>query len=83
GSWMSVWEGNYHGDSVCIQAIRTRNEAHAKKIKSIFWHKVEGYKHFPHPNVLPVFQVSEALFPLFTMCPWMPDGSIAVHPEEP
>ena len=38
--------------------------------------EVEGYKYLPHPNVLPVIEVSETLFPLCIMSPWMPDGNI-------
>jgi len=36
----------------------------------------EGGDLSPHPNVLPVIQVSEILFPFCTMSPWMPDGNI-------
>ena len=32
-----------------------------------------------HPNVLPVIEVSETLFPLCTMSPWMPDGNITQY----
>jgi len=32
-----------------------------------------------HPNVLPIIQVSEALFPLCIMSPWMPDGNITQY----
>jgi len=32
-----------------------------------------------HPNVLPIIQVSEALFPFYIMSPWMPDGNIAQY----
>jgi len=37
---------------------------------------VEEYKYLSHPNVLPVIEVSETLFPLCIMSPWMPDGNI-------
>ena len=33
----------------------------------------------PHPNVLPVIEVSETSFPLCIMSPWMPDGNIAQY----
>ena len=33
----------------------------------------------PHPNVLPVVEVSEMLSPLCIMSPWMPDGNIAQY----
>lgn len=41
-----------------------------------FCHEVGGCKHFSHPNVLPVVQVSEALFPFCIMSPWMPGGNV-------
>ena len=37
---------------------------------------VEGGKLNPHPNVLPVNEVSETSFPLCIMSPWMPNGNI-------
>ena len=54
----------------------------------IYRHVCEEGKHNPHPNVLPVVQVSEvfpidgvsdALFPLCIMTPWMPDGNITQY----
>jgi len=33
----------------------------------------------PHPNVLPIIEVSEKLFPLCIVSPWMPDGDIAQY----
>jgi len=41
-----------------------------------FYHEVEGCKQISHPNILPVIQVSETLFPLCIVSPWMPDGNI-------
>ena len=32
-----------------------------------------------HPNVLPVIRVSEGLFPVCVMSPWMPDGNITQY----
>jgi len=40
---------------------------------------IEANKHDPHPNVLPVIEVSETLFPLCIMTPWMPDGNITQY----
>ncbi|KAF9643697.1 kinase-like protein [Thelephora ganbajun] len=80
--FMDTWKGKHYGDSVCIKAIRTRNEAHLEKVKNIFWHEVEGCKHFSHPNVLPVLQVSETLPPLCIMSPWMPDGNISQYTQK-
>ena len=30
-----VWKGNYHGNPVCIKAIRTRNKSNLEKIKKV------------------------------------------------
>ena len=34
-----------------------------------------------HPNVLPIIRVSETLFPVCIMSPWMPDGNIAQYTQ--
>ena len=34
-----------------------------------------------HPNVLPVIQVSEGLFPVCIMSPWMPNGNITQYTQ--
>jgi len=34
-----------------------------------------------HPNVLPVIQVSEALFPFCIVSPWMSDGNIIQYTQ--
>ena len=34
-----------------------------------------------HLNVLPVIRVSEALFPLYIVSPWMPDGNITQYTQ--
>ena len=34
-----------------------------------------------HPNVLPIIQVSGALFPLCIMSPWMPNGNITQYTQ--
>ena len=34
-----------------------------------------------HPNVLPVIQVSDAVFPVCIMSPWMPDGNITQYTQ--
>ncbi|KAF9649110.1 kinase-like protein [Thelephora ganbajun] len=44
--------------------------------------KIEGCKHFSHPNVLPVLEVSETLFPLYIMSPWMSDGNILQYTQK-
>lgn len=33
--FVDVWRGNYHGNPVCIKAIRTRNSANLRKIKMV------------------------------------------------
>lgn len=45
----------------------------------IFRRVSDGSKHNPHPNVLPVIEVSETLFPFYIMIPWMPDGNITQY----
>ena len=40
---------------------------------------VEESKLNSHPNVLPVIRVSENLFPVCIMSPWMPDGNITQY----
>ena len=42
-----------------------------------FRHAVEKCKSKPHPNVVPIIEVSETLVPFFIMSPWKPDGNIA------
>jgi len=42
----------------------------------VFRRVIEGNNPNPHPNVLPVIEVSETLFPFCIMTPWMPDGNI-------
>lgn len=79
--FMDVWRGNYRGNPVCIKAIRSRNTAHLGKIKKIFYHEVEGCKHFSHPNILPIVRISENLFPFCIMSPWMPGGNIIQYIE--
>jgi hypothetical protein len=32
-----------------------------------------------HPNLLPIIDVSETLFPFCVMSPWMPDGNITQY----
>jgi serine/threonine protein kinase len=38
--------------------------------------ETNGCKFISHPNLLPVIDVSETLFPFCIMSPWMPDGNI-------
>jgi len=40
---------------------------------------IEESKLNSHPNVLPVIQASNALFPVWIMSPWMPDGNITQY----
>ena len=49
--------------------------------RQIFYDEVEGCKHFSHPNILPVVQVPEALFPFCIMSPWMPGGNIVQYTQ--
>ena len=47
----------------------------------IYRRVVEESRLNSHPNVLPVIQVSEALFPFCIMSPWMPDGNISQYTQ--
>ena len=46
-----------------------------------FRRKINGHMHISHPNVLPIIDVSETLFPFCIMSPWMPDGNITQYTE--
>lgn len=73
---------------VSIKVIRMRDQMHLMEIKSV--HKVyqlcaqnyphldflDGVKTVFHPNVLPIFFVTDAQFPLFIISPWMSNGNI-------
>ncbi|KAF9641934.1 kinase-like protein [Thelephora ganbajun] len=80
--FVDIWKGDYRGNPVCIKAIRTRSTTNSEKIKRTFYHEVEGCKHFSHLNVLPVLQISETLFPLCIVSPWMPDGNISQYTQK-
>jgi len=46
------------------------------------YHHVVGRSRInSHPNVLPVIQVSQGLFPVCIMSPWMPDGNITQYTQ--
>ena len=65
----------------CIKSKRytirfsDRNHTHRPSYQ-IFYRNGQGRKHFSHPNILPVVEVSEELFPFCVMTPWMPGGNI-------
>ncbi|KAF9789587.1 hypothetical protein BJ322DRAFT_546243 [Thelephora terrestris] len=80
--FIDVWRGKYHGNPVCIKFIRTRNKANLRKIKKIFYQEGQGCKSFSHPNILPVVQVSQDLFPFCIMSPWMPGGNIMQYTKK-
>ena len=40
---------------------------------------IEESKHNPHPNVLPILDVSESLSPFCIMSLWTPDGNITQY----
>jgi hypothetical protein len=42
---------------------------------------INGRTSISHPNVLPIIEVSEALFPFCIMSPWMPDGNIGEYTQ--
>lgn len=93
-----IWKGRYHGEQVCVKAIRTQYPICLMEIEKvrgsftlpwtysedsykIFRRVSDGSKHNPHPNVLPIIEVSETLFPFCIMTPWMPDGNIAQNTQ--
>ena len=45
----------------------------------IYRYVCEGDKDISHPNVLPVLEVSETLFPFCFMSPWMENGNITQY----
>jgi len=45
----------------------------------VYHRVIKDSKRNSHPNVLPVIRVSEELFPLCIMSPWMPDGNITQY----
>ena len=46
-----------------------------------FHRETNGHMHISHPNVLPIIDVSETLFPFCIMSPWMPDGNITQYTQ--
>jgi hypothetical protein len=46
-----------------------------------FHHKINALKFVSHPNLLPIIEVSETLFPLCIMSPWMPDGNVIQYTQ--
>ena len=48
-------------------------------LHQIYRHVIEESKRNPHPNVLPIIDVSEALYPFCIMSPWTPGGNITQH----
>jgi hypothetical protein len=46
-----------------------------------FRHEINGREPIFHPNVLPVIEVSEELFPFYIVSPWMPDGNIIQYTQ--
>jgi hypothetical protein len=44
-----------------------------------FCREVDGRRRISHPNLLPVIEVSETLFPFCIMTPWMLDGNIVQY----
>ena len=66
----------------CIKSKRytirfsDRNHTHRPYSYQIFYRNGQGCKHFSHPNILPVVEVSEELFPFCVMTPWMSGGNI-------
>lgn len=78
---VDVWKGNYHGNPVCIKAIRMRKKSNLEKIKKTFSPGDQERRYSSHPNIIPIVQVSEGLFPFCVMSPWMTDGDIVKYTQ--
>ena len=65
----------------CTICFSYRNYTHRPSYQ-IFYHDGEGCKHFSHPNILPVVEISEAPFPFCIMTPWMPGGNIIQYTKK-
>jgi serine/threonine protein kinase len=90
-----IWKGSYHGEPVCIKALRRMSPISLLGIKNIggyvFYQKRIKHaldktprrmrKSISHPNVLPVIDVSETLSPFCIVSPWMPDGNITQYTQ--
>jgi serine/threonine protein kinase len=44
-----------------------------------FGREIDELKSISHPNILPIIEVSETLFPFCIVSPWMPDGNITQY----
>lgn len=58
----------------CIYQKRTQYTLY-----QIYRRVIEEGKSGPHPNVLPVIEVSKGMSPLCIMSPWMENGNIAQY----
>ena len=95
-----IWKGEYHGEPVCIKAIRTQVPVCLTEIERVCGYfiyqkrthcqrasyktlrrEMDERESIPHPNVLPIIEVSETLVPFYIMSPWMPDGNIDQYIE--
>ena len=90
-----TWKGSYRGKLVCIKAIRpclrevdsgvyarlfSREYTQCSSYQTLR-RKIIRSKYVSHPNVLPVIEASETLFPFCIMSPWMPNGNIAQYTQ--
>jgi len=59
------------------------NQSQTQRVsRQIYCHEAEEYKYLSHPNILPIIEISETLFPLCIMSPWMPDGNIVQYTQK-
>jgi uncharacterized protein Usg len=74
-------------DLFCLREIkRVRgsfppSEAYSLRLCQTFRREINGCKSISHPNVLPIIEISETLFPCCLMSPWMPDGNIIQYTQ--
>jgi hypothetical protein len=55
------------------------NQGRAERASYKALHRVR--ESIPHPNVLPIIDVSETQFPFCFVSPWMPDGNITQYTQ--
>jgi hypothetical protein len=67
-------KGNRKGTTSLFYQKRTQYISY-----QTFRREIDGGNYISHPNVLPVTEVSERLFPFCIMSPWMPDGNITQY----
>ena len=63
--------------SVCGHFLYRRRTERA--LYQTLHREINERKSIPHPNVLPILEVSDTLVPFCIMSPWMPNGNITQY----